>query len=269
MLKNLQDLLIEQLYLFPFPKRIDALLSGQKLFFIVGMGRSGTTFLANLLRRAPGASVYHETKGDSNALVEAYWDLRKGEKYIQGTRKRLIAARVMQSHCQVYGEVNSLLRFHVDALRNLGSPIILHLVRDGRNVVRSGMNRNTFTPADKRMTGRLRPHIGDPYDNRWNTMDRFARMCWYWASTINYLLQLQVPTVRFEDLIGSYEQFKNQILEPLGLEISREHWQGEIRKPKNATEQKTFPVWEDWTLEQKCQFLEICGNTMLALRYEI
>ncbi|GJQ48164.1 MAG: hypothetical protein HKUEN01_05500 [Candidatus Kuenenia stuttgartiensis] len=100
-------------------------------------------------------------------------------------------------------------------------------------------------------------------------MDRFEKICWYWASTVRYLMQLQVPVVRLEDVIGSYEQFNHQLLQPLQVTVSHERWQTEKDKSKNSNVSNTFPAWKDWSAEQKRQFTFICGDEMNALGYEI
>jgi hypothetical protein len=265
---NLQDSIIESLYLSFFPDKVDAILSRCRLFFITGMGRSGTAFLANLLDDVPGASVYHENHKDFNALIDAYLNPVRAEKYLDGIRGRIIASRILHSKCEIYGEVNSLLRYHVVPLQNRVNVTLLHLVRDGRMVVRSAMGRKTFTSADKNHTGRLMPLADDPYRERWRVMDRFEKICWYWASTIKYLLQQSLPVVRFEDVLGSYELFHRQLLDPLKIEISYERWQLERDKPQNASHHNTFPAWKDWTKDQQDQFHEICGDVMGLLGYE-
>jgi len=155
---------------FLSPKRVRTLLSSCRLFFITGMGRSGSFFLADLLN-SPGVAVYHETHTDYKALVDAYWNPANAIEYIDGMRSRVIASRILAAKCEVYGEVNGLLRFHVNALRRFENATILHLVRDGRLVVRSGMNRKAFTPTDSNVTGRIEPWADDPYRERWPLPD--------------------------------------------------------------------------------------------------
>jgi len=253
---------------FLYPKRVKTILSSRRLFFITGMGRSGSVFLSDLLN-VPGADVYHETHADFKALVDAYWNPANANEYIDGMRGRVIASRILSTQCEIYGEVNGLLRFHVNALRRFENATILHLVRDGRLVVRSGMNRKAFTPTDSNVTGRIEPWADDPYRERWPAMDRFEKVCWYWASTVRYLIQLQVPVVRFEDVISTYEQFDRQLLQPLQVTVSYEHWQAEKSRPKNSNTENAFPVWRDWSADQKRQFLDICGDVMSTLGYEI
>jgi hypothetical protein len=167
----------------------------------------------------------------------------------------------------VYGEVNSLLRYHVDALKDEWNPTILHLVRDGREVVRSIMNRVAFTSADRRHTGRLRPRRDDPIRGEWDRLDRFARVCWYWGGTNEFLLERNLAVVRLEDIVASYEKFSENLLGPLDLSIGQQDWAGRVSHPVNPSVRSTFPGWSEWTQAQRDVFSRLCGSTMSRLGY--
>lgn len=250
-------------------KKTDQLLSSCRFFFITGMGRSGTTFLVNLLNNVQGTSVYHEVYPDFDALIDAYYDPDEAYNYFNYRRKKIIAARINKINCQIYGEVNSLLRYHVDVLSKFNNVRLFHLVRDGRSVVQSIMNRTAFTSDDEKITGKIKPKKNDPYYKVWPEMSRFEKVCWYWADTCSFLLQKSLPTVRFDDIIQSYEQFESQLLNPLQINFSYDLWQTERHKPKNVNQKYTFPGWEDWNNWHKDRFLKICGVVMSKLNYKI
>lgn len=261
-------LTLRRLLLFFRPRRAEMELASKRLFFILSLGRSGTTFLAHVLNKQALSAVYHEMYRDRDALVEAFWNPQKATEYLSGSRQRLIAARIINSQCEVYGEVNSYLRYHVDALQQVWQPTILHLVRDGRDVVRSIMMRPAFTEEDRHHTGRLRPRNGEPFADEWLEMDRFARVCWYWAHANRHLLKHRLPLVRLEDILSSYALFEAQVLSPLELTLSSEIWETEVGQPKNVSSKKSFPRWEAWSARRKVQFDNICGSTMHELGYE-
>jgi len=73
--------------------------------------------------------------------------------------------------------------------------------------------------------------------------------------------------VRFEDVVGSYDEFVGQLLEPLGLSLPLEVWRQETARPKNISKDYGFPSWKAWTNQQKMQFHEICGETNTLLGY--
>lgn len=261
--------LIERVPFLLRSAQADVVLKRTKLFFIVSIGRSGTTFLANLLQLPQNYAVYHEILADRNALVRAYWSEVEAADYLRTYRNKVIAARIQESGCQVYGEVNSYLRHHISALKNLWQPQLLHLVRNGQDVVRSAMNRNIYTAKDKHHSGKITPRAGDPWAAEWHNMHRFERVCWYWARTNDEIASHNLPIARFEDVVSSYASFAAQVLDVLGLDLPRELWEAEVNKPLNPSQHKDFPAWPHWSDQQKAQFVAICGPTMARFGYEI
>ncbi len=243
-------------------------LDRTRMFFVVALGRSGTTFLADLLGRAEGCAVFHETPGDEDALADAFFRPESAADFLGGARERLLAARIQSHKCTVYGEVNSYLRYHVTALQERWAPTLLHLIRDGRPVVRSIMNRRAFTPADS-FTSNVRPRPDDPLAPEWDSLDRFGRVCWYWASTNRDLLAHGLPMARFEEIVGSYEAFVEQVAERLDIDVPEDVWAHQANRPKNPSKNTSFPGWDAWTDTQKEQFVRICGPVMEQAGYAI
>ena len=105
-----------------------------KLFFVLGMGRSGTALLARLLNQDPHAYVCHEpVRRDFRAGAEAQRNGQRAEHYVSSFRGKEIFLRASEHGSPIYGEVNSALRHHVYALMTLfPDATYLHLVRDGR-----------------------------------------------------------------------------------------------------------------------------------------
>lgn len=84
-------------------------------FLIIGHGRSGTTFLANLLNKSPTWTVLHEPNRKCKDL-------------------KTIQDRFQQNY---YGEVNSYLRYFVSDL-NVNKGVI---IRNPYDILLSGINR--------------------------------------------------------------------------------------------------------------------------------
>lgn len=251
-------------------RAVEAWIESTNLFFILGSGRSGTTFLANLLNKAAEAYVVHEPiRADFVAYRHAFHDATVAERYIKRFRKKEMYLRAYDRPITVYGEVNSVLRRHASALQQaFPDATLLHLVRDGRDVVRSMMARNTLLPDDPSTIG-IRPVASDPWAEEWEKMDRFARLCWYWQVDNTYLRQTIGRTKQFEQILKSYDYFKSEILVPCGLKIPHSSWQQAVKKPSNATEQHQLPLWEAWSDAQQEIFLRICGDEMRKCGYEV
>ena len=149
----------------------------QRIFFILAIGRSGTKFLANLLNQAPGALVVHEPiETDFRAYQVAFHNPEKSKDHTQSFRSKEIYLRVRKKKILTYGEMNSLLRRHVTALRDaFVNSQFIHLIRDGRDVIRSMTARKTMTAEDLN-TRDIYPKERDPWKLKWSTMSRFKKL---------------------------------------------------------------------------------------------
>lgn len=240
------------------------------LFFVLGMGRSGTSFLADLLDTDPDAYVVHEpVQRDFEAYPRAFRSQTDAERYVGRFRSREIFVRGSREGKPTYGEVNSTLRRHVHALRKaFPNAVYLHLVRDGRDVVRSMMARATMT-ADDPHTARIRPHPEDPLFDDWPRMDRFARLCWYWATENAFVREAIGVTIRFENLLSDYEYFAERLLEPCGVRVSQNDWEAAVSQPRNKTSRHRMAGSDSWSPDLKETFKRICGGEMLVTGYEL
>ncbi len=241
----------------------------KNIFFVLSLGRSGTNFLADLLNRAEHTMVVHEPhQVDDYAIEVASHKPTAATTYIRDFRRKDIYLRARGADINTYGEVNSLLRRHARDLQEVFPQAhFVHLIRDGRDVVRSMLTRRTLTPQDPK-TARLTPPFGDPYLEQWPTMSRFERLCWYWQHENNLLERHIDVRVRFEPLVSDYNYFKKELLANIGVELSEGVWQEEVRVPKNHTKGKKAPHWRDWTPEQTRAFWTICGEAMARYGYQ-
>ena len=257
------------MYFWVREEEINDWFNNKNVFFILSIGRSGTKFLSSLLNKAPNALVVHEPFIESIPHQDVFNDPRKAEEYIQKFRKKEIYLRVRNYDIETYGEVNSFLRRHCQALKHgLPKATLIHLVRDGRAVVRSMYSRNTMLPNDYN-TKRIRPREDDPWKDEWHKMSRFEKLCWYWAVENKYLRECIGKTVQFEKLVTDYDYFKKNLLKPLKLDIPEEMWKSEVNKPKNVTTTYKLPHWKEWDQKKKEAFERICGDEMKKCGYKL
>lgn len=238
------------------------------VFFVSGMGRSGTKFLAELLDTDRDAAVYHEpVRRDFEAVVEAQHDRHAARRYIQSYRKQEIFVRVRDLSVQTYGEVNSALRYHLGALRRSVPGVrLLHLVRDGRDVVRSLMDRRHYT-SDGEGHHRLSPLSSTKLGRRWPSLSRFEKNCWLWADAVDRVEGEADGRVQLEKLTDDYGYFQRRIEDYVDLEIGRDTWEARTARPENVTDSHSFPHWTDWNPAQKEQFARYCGDQMRRVGY--
>ena len=257
----------------PVPeKRILTWFSTKSTFFVVSTGRTGTKWIAEVLNLNKDALVEHEPiPVETWAYKAAVGNLIVAEKYIRKFRLKEIYLRVARQHpdLKIYGEVNGMLRRHIESiLKHIPEVKLIHLVRDGRDVVRSIMSRRTYSGKHPVFYDFQPPKI-DEYSGRWNDLSEFEKVCWIWQWENKYMREHIDLYARFEDIISSYALFRNQILEPLSLELEETVWQATVQRPKNVTKRYGLGKWEDWTIEQKEQFIHICGKEMQEYGYEI
>lgn len=239
------------------------------MFFVTGNGRSGTVFLADLLSKSENGWIFHEYPSlDRKGFVNAYL----GQKELIPERLKLIEDRKKQQPDMIYGEVNSYLRYQIPFLRTFTSEVF-HLVRNGKDVIRSMVNRNpqSFTDQDTQGTKRIFPYGDDPYVSKWSSMDRFERLCWFWQYSILKMCKEKVPIIQFEQVLTSYEYLREKLLIPTGVVLDFDVWDSERDVIKNETNpfKKEFPSYEDWSEKQKDSFSFICGKAMDLIGYDV
>jgi hypothetical protein len=204
---------------------------------------------------------------DRQAHVQAFNNPQTAEKYLREFRLYDMALRCKLFRPRIYGEVNGNLRRHAAAFKALVPDIlVLHLVRNGPDFVRSVMSRNAFTDLDER---NLVPPAAVMELNQWTRMTRFEKICWMWQYENAYLRRQADLTVRFEDIISDYHNFKLGILDPIGLALSEETWTTAVFRPQNATRTYLIGKWDSWSQTQKNQFTAICGSEMERYRYKL
>jgi hypothetical protein len=248
---------------------VEEWVNNWKIFFILGFGRSGTAFMADLLNKASGAYVFHEpVLEDFFAHARAHRNPKDADRYMGGFRKKEIFTRMRHLPSGIYGEVNSTLRCHAEAIRKAFREVtLIHLVRDGRDVVRSSVGRRTMTVRNP-FSMSIHPDESDPWRVPWREMDRFARICWFWQEENSRLRKTIGNPVQFEKILSSYEYFQSEILEPCHIHIDTNVWESAVASPRNTTDKFSMPRWDQWTLEQQKTFREICGEEMENCGYK-
>lgn len=248
---------------------IENWFNDKNIFFILAVGRSGTKFLTDLLNKAPRALVVHEPFNETLPYQEAFRNPKSAYEYIKNFRKKEIYLRVHTIDIDTYGEVNSYLRRNCKALKKyLPKAKLLHLIRDGRDVVRSMYSRQTLKP-NFYGTLMIYPGKDDPWREKWCQMTRFEKLCWYWMIENMYLRECIGKTVQFEKIVKDYKYFRDNVLKPLELRVSKEVWERERNKPKNVTRFYILPHWSKWNKKMKEIFERICGEEMRKNGYEL
>lgn len=244
------------------------ILKEKKPFIITSTGRTGTTLFSQILNSIPGNYVVHEPiPCEQFYHVQALMYPDVAKEYLKKFRLREMAYRIRQERCLRYGEVNGALRRHIVALKEV-SPFfkIIHIIRDGRDVVTSILNRNSMTVRDK-ICFRMIPPQKDISPDEWFSMKRFQKICWMWAYENNFMRENSDLSIRFEDLISKYDYFKNKLLRPLEMDINYKIWKQFTERNVNATQGKKMYAYATWANNEKEFFWNTCGKEMEVFQY--
>lgn len=257
-----------KLFFWIRPDTVDQWYAEKNVFFILGLGRSGTHFLSQLLNADSNAVVYHEPlPEDFQAVPAAQQSDQAGYHYIEHVRKKRIYLLTRKRAVLTYGEANSNLRYHVKALQqSIPNAKLLHLIRDGRDVVRSLMARQHYT-NDGIGHHSIIPRLDDPYYLKWSGLSRFEKMCWLWADSNTRLSNDVKEYVRFEQIVSDYDYFHEKIERYLGIDIGRARWQAAIEQPADPTVAHVLPSWRQWDVKLQQSFDTICGPVMQQYSY--
>ncbi len=238
-----------------------------RFIVITGMGRSGTTFLANLLNHAPDVEARHEFFGDRNFVAMSYY--RPSHPYLElrlRQQREQVLARFPKLHTFV--DVNPKLRFALDAVRGtLDEALCFHLVRNGRDVVRSLYTSGIYTRKDGFLP--IDPSALD----LWVGYSRFEKFCWNWNESVSILLDEGVNVLQLERIVSDNRYLRERLLEPGGIRLEPDVWHAlkdrrlNRRRVRLRNLLKRRPVSLKWTPKHEAIFMSICGETMRALGY--
>ena len=263
---------------------------GVKVIFIVSTGRTGTHFLARFFRSlSPAIDSRHEPDPDF---------LKLGVKYARGkvsledaagvirARRLWIADSIRKNNKNIYIESNNRYFSLIPILwGNFPQAKIIHIVRDGRDVVRSTMNRDFYTPGDgiyfrKKMRLQATDFSDDPYCNKWGSMTQFQKCCWHWVKKDGFIYQAikgdsRAVTVKFRDIFNKESNYQGlwEIVNFMDIGINREDFRKQcslaMDKKINVSKREDFPHWRQWSGEQREQFMSIAGEYMELYGYDM
>ena len=247
--------------------------------YILSTGRTGTQFLALYFdQNYPNVAALHEPKPSyrlhimANAYVAGKVPRPLALALFQRWRKALIGRYSDKDH---FIESNNFLYGLIDLMPELVSdPVIIHIVRDPREFVRSTINygawygykwfASKFVPywfAD------LREHL-HPYKNP-SVAARFAAQ---WAH-VNLALQKGgngnpgYRCLKFEDIFKPPYEGLRHICDILGLAYCDGKDGLSPEEIKNPSRYNFIGSWPSWTAQECRELQEICGPLMAQYGY--
>jgi len=245
--------------------------AAKKFIFIVSSGRTGTKAIAQHLSRCyPQVWAAHEPTpswrlrmGTTRALCDRI--SRDDLKEMLARLRRQMVQRVQQN---IYVESNPYLSGFIEVLPEVfQSASVVHVVRDPRTYVRSGVNFGAFRGL-KKLASQFWPNWFPKSDN-WSHMDAIERLAWYW-SLVNSHLNRGEAIYGQRYLRIKYEELFSDGLERLtdwiGLERSPALREEANKERVNASHGQ-LPAFENWSEADQQKVLRHCEPLMRAYGY--
>ncbi|MFB6258274.1 MAG: hypothetical protein ABEH38_06245 [Flavobacteriales bacterium] len=267
---------------------------GKRPIFIVSTGRTATKFFAKFFReRFDKVRAVHEPPIDIFPVAVAYFrgklSYEKARFYFDYFRNWILKEMDERGE-RIYLESNPRLAFMLPIVKNLGKDHrIIHITRDCKAYVRSGYSKETEiqgktvkvrSKADPRNRITAKDFPKDPYTRKWDKMSRFEKNCWFWQKK-DRLIQEELAedpnSCRFyyEQLFESQkaEEVWEELIRFIGLK-DHEQDAGRIRdylssNVENKNAYYELGPWDTWTEEQQRTLIEIAGEHMKELGYEL
>ncbi|MCH7887729.1 MAG: hypothetical protein IIA00_00440 [Proteobacteria bacterium] len=257
-----------------------------RFIIITGSSHSGTTFVANLLSHARGIEARHEFFGGRTAMdatvsriplrtLSYYQPNHPMLELTLREQREQVVARFPE--LQTFVDVNSYLTDALDAARRaLGDVLCFHLVRNGREVVRSQYNASVlYIRRDRKGRDRGLPIIpNDPSTlELWSGYSRFEKICWFWNDSVSRLLEDGVQLLHLERIVSDYQYLNERLLKPCGIPLERDVWYALKDKRLHRSRFRLKNLLRGrlvklvWTQKHEARFMAICGETMRALGY--
>jgi len=235
--------------------------------FVTSTGRTGTDFFTTL---------FNEYVGNAWSLHEPRPAFRRRSHQLISREPTLFdklyfklpRIKKHRKHDEEwYVETNYHLATAIDFVREVfPQTTVIHVIRDGRDVVTSWLNKYRYITNDHL----LPEHVGDAEAMKsWESWNPLQKLAWYWK-TINQLAGQSEPDMwlRFEDIFAGDKKAVFEVLERFeGLDYERSQVQQLLERKVNKTRTPFFPPYEQWPSLWKEQFDEIAGDAMKRFGY--
>lgn len=250
--------------------------------FVLSTGRVGTQTLAALLQLTSGFVVYHEPYPRLYGLSQLAYRYSEEELVRQTLLEAFLSAREsLFNKAQVWGRGYAETAPHITFL----APVIaeafpsvrfIHLVRDPRMVIRSGLRRGWYEghPFDRT---RIQPRPGDPHADFWPHYSAFEKNTWLWAETNQWILsflstfpQEQQLRLYSEDMFSANERTLASLYEFAESPVpSKRKIKRVLGKKLNAQRTGSFPEPGEWNEEMESRVRALAGDVARQLGYEL
>lgn len=250
--------------------------------FALSTGRVGTQTLAALFGLAENVFAYHEPKPTLYGLSRLSYEYSANKlvckvllEVFLATREGLMSYSLDcgRGYVETSPQVTFLAPVILEAVPNVR---FIHVVRDPRYVVRSGMRRKWYDghPADKT---RIIPRPDSESGQKWEAYNTFQKNLWLWAETNRWILEFssslsmdRILLIHSEDVFTACGETLSKLFTFMGASIPpKRKITRVLGKRLNVQETGTFPEPSHWSKTMCSDLLEIAGKMARDLGYEL
>lgn len=246
--------------------------------FILSTGRTGTKFMADYLNTYEDVCAVHEPKPSRKlrmfSMAHLQGDL--GQHALLRIIPRYRSRIFKTLNDTVYIESNPFVTGFVNVIKQeFTNPIIIHVVRDPREYIRSSLNHGT-TSGLKGWLNRNLPYFylnTQKITSAKQELNDTEKIAIFWKKINEFLNESgeDYPyyyRFKFEDLFDENHTGLGELLDLLGLD-SKEHRQSIDKNDRiNKSELKVLEdKWQEWSAEQCRQVDNICHELMELYGY--
>lgn len=246
--------------------------------FVLSTGRVGTETVSALLGLSREYVVFHEPEPKLYKLGKQCYELQNPEVQQVLIQEAFLLARsqllerALQLGCG-YIETSPQVTFLARIIRDL-MPYskFIHLFRDPREVVRSGMRRNWFNNSENDVS-RIAPIGHSSCQINWDSATELEKNIWLWAETNNWIMDFEkeVSTDRFvrinsNDLFNANENTIKSLFSFVNREPPPFSQIDKIMSQKlNRQKRGDFPSPQEWSAEMNNSLQSLAGSTIKSL----
>lgn len=240
-----------------------------KYIFVVSTGRTATKALSEHLSEHVAQAVsFHEPSPSfarrAPALISRVH--RRSERVYFGMPRRCRQAFHRKG---AYVEFNHRLFSALPLIRRtFSNACIIHIVRDGRAVVRSWLNKGRYTRSDNFFTPADIPGSGVALED-WLTWSAVKKNAWNWA-LVNGVIDAQGPDyqIHFENIFDPQRNDLARVLNEIAPNVfDPEALHFADTAHSNAARQSHYPDFKQWPEARQREFWEAAGDQMRAFGY--
>jgi Sulfotransferase family len=231
--------------------------------FVLNTGRSGSALLQNVFGTFPNVNAYHEAHPNlflyPNFAYHHQAEIEILSNIFQAARTEIILKSKVSN--KIFLETNQCLVFFVYQIVTIfPNAKFIHLTRHPGHFVRSAIRKGWHKNDSVWELGRIKMDDTDA----WSDLSQIEKLGWVWTETHAFIEQFKniFPencfTLRFEDLIQSYDHFK-EMVHFIGIDnkFSQKNYNEffsvkenerviTYHEPPNMFKLESFPQYSEW-----------------------